>query len=211
MQLTLYYAPISCALVPFAGLLEAGADFKVEKVNLAAKGQHSPEFLRVNPKHQVPVLVIDGEVLTENVAIQQWIARQFPAARLLPAGAMAELQALSLQVWCAAGIHPFLTPTAQPQRYCDLPGSEDGVRRATQKILMERLGVAEQRLAGREWFFDHFTFPDLYFYWCFRRVTQFKLDVSALPACQAHFARVGARPSVAKVLQFEAETQAAWR
>jgi hypothetical protein len=50
----------------------------------------APEYLRLNPAHKVPALVIDGAPLTENVAIQMWGARDFPAARLLPADPMQE-------------------------------------------------------------------------------------------------------------------------
>ena len=85
MSLTLYYAPMTCALVPYVTLTEAGAQFDVRNVNTRAGGTRTSEFLAVNPKHKVPVLVIDGEPLTENVAIQLWIARRYPQARLLPA------------------------------------------------------------------------------------------------------------------------------
>jgi glutathione S-transferase len=62
MQLTLYYAPITCALVPYVTLTEAGAPFAVRPLNFV-KSQHlSAEYLALNPKHKVPLLVIDGAV-----------------------------------------------------------------------------------------------------------------------------------------------------
>lgn len=208
MQLQLFYSPISCSMVPYIALTEAGAQFTVRTINFR-QGEHmSEEYLRLNPKHQVPVLIIDGEPLTENLAIQLWIARHFPAARLLPDHVADEYRAISLMAWCAAGIHPFLTPNVLPQRYCDLPGSEESVRRCAHKMLHERYGIAEQRLSGREWFFEHFTLPDAYFFWCFRRGTQFKVDMSAYPHCRAHFERVAQRPSVQKLLALEAQTLA---
>ena len=70
MKLTLYYAPMTCALVPYVTLTEASANFDVRNINTRNGQNRSPEFLAVNPKHKVPVLVIDGEPLTENVAIQ---------------------------------------------------------------------------------------------------------------------------------------------
>jgi glutathione S-transferase len=101
MPLILYYAPVTCALVPYVTLTEAGAPFEVRPLNFG-KGQHmTPEYLAVNPKHKVPLLVVDGEKLTENVAIQIWIARNFPAAKLLPASQMQELKAISLLAWAA--------------------------------------------------------------------------------------------------------------
>ena len=205
-QLTLFYTPVACSLVPYIALTEAGAAFEVHAINMA-RGEHlSPEFLRVNPKHRVPVLVIDGEPLTENVAIQIWIARRFPAARLLPAEPMQEARAISLLAWCASGIHPALTPNARPERYCDLPDSADSVRRCAQAMLRDYLHIADAMLTGREWFFDHFTTADAYFFWCFRRALQFHLDVSAFTGCQAHFDRMSLRPSVRQLLAFEADT-----
>src|SRR5262245_61860102 len=160
MMLTLYYAPMTCALVPYVTLTEAGADFDVQNVNTRGGQNHSPEFLRINPKHKVPVLVIDGEALTENVAIQIWISRHYPAARLLPLEPRDEIKAISLMAWCASGIHPHLTPNARPQNYCDLPGSEENVKRVANRLLCEDFTIADGMLNGREWFFAHFTAVD---------------------------------------------------
>jgi len=101
MQLILNYAPNACSLVPYSlvpyvTLTEAGAPFEVHPLNFRKSQHMTPEYLQLNPKHKVPVLVIDGAPLTENVAIQVWIARHFPAARLLPADPMQELLAISL-------------------------------------------------------------------------------------------------------------------
>lgn len=203
MKLTLYYAPVACSLVPFLALTEAGAEFDVQLVNFQKGAHMTPEYLALNPKHKVPVLVVDGQPLTENIAIQLWIARHHPAAKLLPAGEFDEYRAISLLAWCASGIHPFLTPNALPHRYCDLPDSEDSVRRCAQKILRENYRIADDMLMGREWFFDHFTLADAYFFWCFRRGIQFKVDMTEFPNCQAHFERVSQRASTRKLLAFE--------
>lgn len=207
MKLTLYFAPMTCALVPFVTLTEAGADFDVHNVNTRNGGNRTPEFLRLNPKHKVPVLIIDGEPLTENVALQIWIARQFPQARLLPADPKEEIKAISLMAFCASGIHPKLTPNARPENYCDLPGSEESVKRVANKLLFEDLKVVDDLLAGREWFFSHFTACDAYFFWCFKRAISFKLDLAAFRNCHAHYVRMQGRPSVQKVLAYEKKLQ----
>ncbi len=210
MKLTLYYAPVACSLVPYVTLTEAGAEFDVVPVNMGKGQQNNPEYLKLNPKHKVPVLVIDGDPLTENVAIQIWIARNFPKAKLLPSDPAQEIKAISLMAWFASGIHAALTPNNSPKRYCDFPGSEDSVKRCAQKLLDEHFTVADKLLAGREWFFDHFTAVDAYFFWCFRRASQFKLeymDLSRFGNCERHFQRVSQRPSVQKLLAFEAQVQ----
>jgi glutathione S-transferase len=204
MDLALYYAPLTCALVPFVLLNEAGASFEVRPLDLRKGQQRAPDFLRINPRGRVPVLVVDGEPLVENVAIQLWIARAFPDARLLPSEPMRELQAISLLAWCASGIHPALTPNLLPQRYCDLPGSEESVRRCAQKLLLDNYEIANDKLAGRDWFMGEFGCPDVHFFWCFRRGQQFGVDVSRFGHCVRHFERVLERPSVKKVLAYEA-------
>ena len=139
MQLILYYAPNACSLVPYVTLTEAGAPFEVRPLNFRKSQHMMPEYLRLNPKHKVPVLVIDGMPLTENVAIQTWIARNFAAARLFPADPMQELKAISLLAWCASGIHPFLSRINSPTRVCDLPGAEESVRRLATQQLFETI------------------------------------------------------------------------
>jgi glutathione S-transferase len=203
MKLALYYAPNTCATVPYITLTEAGADFEVRNLNTRTGGNRTPEFLRLNPKHKVPVLIIDGEPLTENVAIQIWLNRQFPRAKLLPAEPKEEIKAISLMAFCASGIHPHLTPNVRPQNYCDMPGSEESVKRVANKLLFEDLQVIEDTLAGREWFFPHFTACDAYFYWCFKRALSFKLDLARFGNCLAHHQRMLGRPSVQKLLAHE--------
>jgi glutathione S-transferase len=203
MKLVLYYAPNTCATVPFITLTEAGAEFEVRDLNTRTGGNRTPEFLKLNPKHKVPVLMIDGEPLTENVAIQIWIHRQFPKAKLLPADPQQEIKAISLMAFCASGIHPHLTPNVRPQNYCDVPGTEEGVKRVANKLLFEDFKVMEDLLAGREWFFPHFTAVDAYFFWCFRRAVSFQLELSGFKSCMGHFERMQERASVKKVLAHE--------
>lgn len=204
MQIVLYYAPIACSLVPYVSLTEAGAEFEVRPINLKTGQQMSAEYIKLNPKHKVPMLVVDGQSLTENTAINTWIARTFPKAKLMPTDPWAELQAISLMSWCASGVHPFLTRHNNPHKVCEVPGAEASVRSHATASLIDALGYAEQRLSGREYFFDHFTAPDAHFFWCMRRAQQFEIEeVAALKNCLAHFERVKARPSVQKVLAFE--------
>jgi glutathione S-transferase len=210
MELILYYAPDACSLVPYVTLTEAGARFAVRPLDFRKSQHMAAEYLKVNPKHKVPVLVIDGAPLTENVAIQIWIARNFPAAKLLPEEPMQELRAISLLAWCASGIHPFLSRINAPARCCDLPGAAESVRRLAQQQLFENYRIADDLLAGREFFFDHFTAVDAHFFWCLRRGRQFDLDLSQFRHCLEHFERMMQRPSVQKLLAYEKEVQAAF-
>lgn len=207
MDIELYYAPITCALVPYVTLTEAGAEFQVHPLNFQ-KGEHlSEEYLKVNPKHKVPLLVVDGNRLSENVAIQQWIADTFPEAGLLPRDPWQRLQAVSMLSWCSGGIHPFLSRINAPAKVCGLPEAADSIRQLATKAIQENFSIAERLLAGLEYLFGDFTAADAHFFWCFRRATQFGLDLASFPHCHAHFERMSGRASVTKLLAFEDSVQ----
>lgn len=208
MEIALYYAPYTCSLVPFITLTEAKADFEVRPINGREKQQFSPEYLKVNPKHKVPALAVDGKPLTENVAINVWIARNFPEARLLPEDPWQEVQAISILSWCATGMHPHISRYNTPSKYCDGPGMEESVRKFATEFVRENFQVANDMLDGREYFFDNFTAADAHFFWCFRRSTQLGIDLSGLPNCAAHFERMLKRESVEKLLALEKDVVA---
>jgi len=208
MKIVLYYAPHTCALAPYITLTEAGADFTVETVNLRVKQQFTPAYLKVNPKHKVPALAVDGRILTENVAIHPWVARQFPEAKLLPSDPWDELQALALHSWVSGGIHPYLARVNNPAKVCDAPGSEAGIVKNASDAIYENFAVADEMLADRDYFFGDFTTPDAHFFWSVRRATELGLDISPFTHVAAHFARMRARPSVRKLEAFEADVLA---
>jgi glutathione S-transferase len=89
-----------------------------------------------------------------------------------------------------------------------VPGTEDSVKKLAADQLYENYQIADDLLAGREYFFDHFTAADAHFFWCFRRGTQFELDLTRYTNCQAHYARLQARPSVQQCLAYEKSVQA---
>lgn len=68
-QLVLYAAPGACARVPMIALEEARQDFEVRVVRFMAGEHRSPEYLALNAKGKVPLLLVDGGPLSENVAI----------------------------------------------------------------------------------------------------------------------------------------------
>ena len=150
MNITLAFAPGACAIAPYILLKEAGASFDTLDLNLGAGEHHKPEYLKINPKGKVPALIVDGTVITENVAIQTWIDRQFPQAGLMPSDPMQYIQALSVLGWCGSGIHPKLTQQARPERYCDDPSAAARVKALGHEGMVEQFELAEQMLAGNE-------------------------------------------------------------
>lgn len=208
MKLELFHIPRACSIVPLMALYEAGADFQVHPVNTRKQEQRSPEYLGMNPKGKVPVLVIDGEPMTENVAILTWIAQAFPEKKLLPTDPKGAVRALSLMAWCATGMHPLMLRMNMPQRVSDLPAAEESIRRIGRQEMAKHFAIADELLAGREWVFDRWTLVDTYLWWVWERGGAYGLDRTPFPRYAAHAARVEQRPSVQRALAYAAELEA---
>ena len=207
MKLILAYTPVACSLVFYVLLTEAGATTDTLPINMG-KGEHNcAAYLKINPKGRLPALLIDCEPLTENVAIQLWLAKQFPDAKLMPTDGLEYFRAIAVMSWCAAGIHPKLTQQMRPKRYCDVHGSADSVRALGSHLMLELFEIAG-KMTGHEWFFDHFTCADAFFYWCFRRGAEFKGDTAVFKNCVAHLKRMVQRACVQKLLAHEKKVQA---
>jgi glutathione S-transferase len=82
----LYYAKGACSLAVRIVINEIELSCQYESVDLKTKQtETSADFLKINPKGSVPVLVTnEQEVLTENLVIQQYLADTYHAYQLLP-------------------------------------------------------------------------------------------------------------------------------
>ena len=115
----LYYSPGACSLSPHIALLEAGLPYELVKVDLRAKKlENGDDFLKVNPKGQVPALALDsGELVTEGPVIVQMIADKAAGKNLAPAAR----QRRALQAAGMAQLHH--DRAAQELRPDVLPGA----------------------------------------------------------------------------------------
>src|SRR5713101_3595588 len=100
----LYYIPGACSLSPHIVLREAGLPFELDRVDTkAGRTQSGGDFASINPKGYVPSLQLDdGQVLTEGVAIVQYLADRKPEMRLAPASGTMERYRLYLLLDTAA-------------------------------------------------------------------------------------------------------------
>jgi glutathione S-transferase len=81
---TLYYNPGSASLCVHQALIETGAEYRLERVDLKAGGQRDPVYLKLNPNGVVPTLLIDDVPYTESAALLMILATRHPEAGLAP-------------------------------------------------------------------------------------------------------------------------------
>ena len=209
-DILLYFAPGSCSRVPLIALLETGADFETALVRFM-KGQHkSRAYKSLNPRGKVPLLVIAGEALSENVAILSHLNQLFPAAGLLPpvtAPIEAARQTADL-CFCSATLHPIVTRIRIPGIFA----GQDGARAVWEKAcdaMREHFQLIEDRLAdGPWWYGEDWSILDAYLNWVFWRVEGANFPAADYPRFADHSRRMQATPSYGRAMEIEAEANA---
>ena len=100
-----YFRSSACYRVRIALNLK-GVDYEAVPVNLVEGGQKAPEYRAVNPQGLIPALEMDGRLLTQSLAIAEYLDSTRPEPRLVPADPAdaAHVRALALAVAC--DIHP---------------------------------------------------------------------------------------------------------
>ena len=202
----LYYTPGACSLSPHIALLEAGLPYDLVKVDLRAKKlENGDDFLKVNPKGQVPVLVLDsGELVTEGPVIIQMIADK-AGKNLAPARDSEErYKLLEWLNFITTELHKNLGPMFSPVL-------ADDAKAFFKDRTMGKFKHLETALAGRDYLMGkQFTVADGYLFtmlmWADDRL---KFDLSELPNLTAYKARVAARPKVQEAMTKEGLLKAA--
>jgi glutathione S-transferase len=189
----LYLAPGACSLADHIALHEAGLAFDRVRVDLRTRRtEDGRDFAEVNPKGYVPALVLDdGQVLTENVAILCWVAERAP--ELSPKGELGRIRLIEMLTFVATELHkPFVRaffPTS------------DAEKAAARESIGTRLGFLADRLAGDYLFGREASVADAYLYVMLRWAQMSKLSVpEPLPA---YARRMEARPAVRLALEHE--------
>ena len=199
-MLKLYYMPGACSSVPHVALEWSGLDYVAEKVDRAKI--KSPEYLALNPQGAVPLLQEGSWVLTQNVAILDYINDLAPQANLFGKGDIRQ-RAKSRQ-WLAfvnADLHKAFVPLFAPNYYLD---GDDAAAKLAPKALANILrlfGIANEQLAKSDYLNGELTIADVYLYVTLRWAKALKIDLSVLTALVPFFQRIEQNAGVQAVLK----------
>ena len=202
----LYYSPGACSLSPHIALLEAGLPYDLVKVDLKAKKlENGDDYLKVNPKGQVPALGLDsGELVTEGPVIVQMIADKASAKNLAPARDSAERY--KLQEWLnfiTTELHKNFSPLFQPA----IP---DEVKNFFKDRIKGKFKYTDSKLAGQDYLMGkQFTVADGYLFVMLKWAERTGMDLSEFKNLMAFNDRVAARPNVQAALKMEGLLKAA--
>lgn len=204
----LYFAPGACSRVALTALEQCGVDFEARPLVLASGQQRAPDYLALNPKGKVPLLVTPEGRLSENVAICSWLDSQHPDAGLLPppVHAWRRAQALGWLAWSVSTLHPMIYRMRMTPRIHPDAGTHAAIKAAALGELAQQLQVAEDALAdGRHWLMgDAWCLADTHLCWVYGRATEGGLEVAKFPHLAALAARNAQRPAFKRALEREA-------
>lgn len=195
------------------GYWRSGAAYRV-RIGLALKGltyeqashdlrlgrQKDADYVRLNPQGLVPALQVEGAVLTQSVAILEWLDEAHPAPPLLPADAIGRAQVRAMTALIACDIHPLNNLRVTATLKADYGQDQAGVDAWAGRWIVEGFDALERLVTaqGEGWCFgdaptlaDCLLIPQLY------SARRFNLDLSPWPALLAVEARALAHPAFA--------------
>jgi glutathione S-transferase len=189
----LYYAPGACSLSGRISLHEAGIPTEFERVDVKTKKtERGYDYLAVNPKGYVPMLVLDdGQGITENVAILEFIAGLDPA--LAPSGALGRTRLIEMLSWLSTELHVAFKPFWHSE-----VASE---RTAASMAVQAKLELVAPQTNELYLFGPRFTVADAYLFVMLRWAMAF--DVPLTLAMIGYFERVAERGTVRRALDEE--------
>jgi len=205
-MLQLYFWPMACSLASRIALMEAGVDARYHPVDIFNKKilEDDGDFWSISPKGAVPVLVLeDGQKLTENAAVLQYIADLRPDLGLAPAAG--DPDRYRLQEWLSfvgTEIHKaFLFPTFWY--------ANEAAKASARERIGKNVSVAAAHLENRPYVVGEcFTVADAYLTWALLLLKFGGVDVAEWPSLVTYLDRMQQRPQVRAAIDLERQMRA---
>jgi glutathione S-transferase len=179
--------------------MELGLDYEHLPIEIGDAGARSPEFLAINPNGRLPVIVDDGFVLFESLAITLYLAKKHSAGKLYPGTLEGEARAWQWSFWAIAevdrGVNIWSLHAVR------LPPSERdaALREEALKVIAAPFGVLDTALSKTPYLLgSNFTVADLNVAAVVSRATD--MDLSATPNLKAWLTRCLDRPAAQAAL-----------
>ena len=208
MSLKLYFSPGACSFVPHVLLQLSGAAFEPTMVKLHKGEQYGEEYKAINPRGQVPVLVDDGKVITQIVAIILYLDQKFPEAQFLPTEPVARAKAIEVLAWMNNTVHPTFTHIFMPQKFSDQADVQAALKTFNTQVykglLNELESLVVKHLSPSGWLSGAVLGPlDAYSLTLTRWGSIAGIDPTSYPSLWAHVNRVANDVQVAQVIERE--------
>ena len=192
---TLYHAPNARSLRVLWTLEELGAKADVKTLPFPPR-EKEPDYLKVNPTGAIPAMVDGDRVMTESLAICEYLAAKHGSSLLVAPG---EPERVPFLEWLWYGESTLMTPLSRLGRIASLPvkgEAIDVVLADARDSLQVRLKSLEQRLEGRDFLVaGRLTLADISVGYPLHLLAVFRVDVPLGTRTAAYRERLRTRPA----------------
>ncbi len=158
-----WYSPGACSFAPHALLYEIRVPFVAVETSAMKGATQTSEFARINPKKRVPVLSLNGEVITEVPAIATAISDLAPEQHLMGRTTLDRARVYEWMNWLSGTLHgQGFGGLWRSQRFSDNPEAFKSIKAKSRKTISECFEVIESRLSSQYSIGDGFTSVDPY-------------------------------------------------
>lgn len=183
---------------------ELGLDYQHLPIEIGEAGARSPEFLALNPNGRLPLIVDDGFVLFESLAITLYLAKKHSYGRLYPATLQSEAKAWQWSFWAISevdrGVNIWSLHAVR------LPPAERDTQKRDEAlaVLAAPFRVLDAAVADQPYLLgSDFTVADLNVAAVISRAAD--MDLSAVPNLRAWLMRCLDRPAARAALALKAQ------
>jgi glutathione S-transferase len=198
-NMKLYYSPGACSQAPHIILNETNTDYELVKVDFSTKTtEHGEDFNKINPNGYVPALQLDnGEILTEGVAIMQYLADASPESDLAPKNATFARAKLQEKLnYLTSELHKGFVPL--------FSDTSDEVKNQARENLSNKFNYIDSLLAKTSHISgDKFSIADAYLFVISNWTKMTGIDLSKWSNVSALIEKVYNREAVQKTLNAE--------
>ncbi|KTD07142.1 glutathione transferase GstA [Legionella jamestowniensis] len=196
----LYFTKGACSLAVRILINELGVECEYESVNLKTKRtEEDQDYLQINPKGAVPALELeDGQILTENAVVQQYLADKFNNRELLaPVGDFKRYRILECMNFITTELH---------KNFSNLFNStipQEMKEKVYIPLIKTKLGFIDKQLKYPYLMGEQFTLPDAYMFVMLMWAKNYKIDLTRWDHLPRYFATLQKRPAIIKSLEEE--------
>jgi glutathione S-transferase len=202
---TLYYSPAACSLAVHIALEEASLPHELGRFSTREGQTRKLEFLAINPLGQVPALRLpDGQILTQVLALLNYVADLATDRRLLPTGPSERARALATMSFFATTVHGAFRDWIRPEYCVSGESARAAVRETARGRYWEHLGFVEEGLEPGAWILGHtYSLCDAQAYCYYLWGQVFDWPVAELTRYRDLAKRVEERPATQRALAAE--------
>ncbi len=198
----LYVLAGACSMVPHTALEWSKTDYEFEIVG--RDKIKSPEYLKLNPQGAVPLLVDGDFVLSQNVAILNYLDQCFPQANIFGTGnAQARAKVWHWLAYANSDVHKTFSPMFSARNFVTEESSQqDLIENSRQKIIAQ-MAYPDSVLGQQDFLTGEITIADIYMYVLLRWARGLKIDLSEYKNLAPFFARIEGTAAVQSVIKQE--------